>query len=326
MMPTFLICGAAKSGTTSLWQYLNVHPEVGLASIKEPNFFSTAVGIGNKADPIQSRIPGQYWRGMAWYEILFKHCAGKKAIGEASVMYMPEAESAGLIRQALPQATLIFVLRNPVERLISHYWHEVRDHRPVPALETMIREQHPTLKRYLYISSYHLHIQRYAETFPKEQMAVYLYDDLAADRRKFVQQVFQRIGVNADFVPPNIDTRFHEAYQSRFFWLQRFGAWADAQWKFRSGAAWPEWLLKSGQKLMQLNRQPMQRATLPDEMRQTLADELRPGHTLAGDAQPAAKRGPDQPHDRLFERRGGHRANRRGGGADVSQPVVKATP
>ena len=115
-MPNFLIIGAMKSGTTALYYYLEQHPDIYMSPVKEPNFFSSHKQE-NAADTVTE---------FGIYRQLFSGGSGKKAIGEASHSYLYEPGAAAEIRRYIPEAKLIAILRNPIERAYSHFLHMVR--------------------------------------------------------------------------------------------------------------------------------------------------------------------------------------------------------
>jgi len=232
MLPTFLIAGAAKAGTTSLWEYLSAHPQIGMAVLKEPGFFTSVKGCGNRPDPQAPRFSGRYERGLAWYESLFRACDGAKAVGEASVTYMTEPDAPVLIRRHLPGVQLIFLLRHPVDRLISHYWQEKRHGWSLPGLAEMIQERHPTLQRYIYVSSYHLHLKRYFEIFPRAQILLLFYQDLQQNPVLVVQEVYRFLGVDDRYLPANLGERYNPGQapgRPALSWLFRWIA--QHQWR-----------------------------------------------------------------------------------------------
>lgn len=107
--PTFLICGAKKAGTTALANYLREHPDVILSHPKETNFFRD-----------------HYDKGLSWLASHYDHYEGEPAIGEASVWNMYEPEAAHRIHETIPEARLVFVLRDPVPRALSQYYYDLR--------------------------------------------------------------------------------------------------------------------------------------------------------------------------------------------------------
>ena len=109
MLPTFIIAGAAKSGTTALHEVLNSHPEICMSWMKGPTYFTEEA----------SRSTHQ--RGKEWYERLFSECVNAQAIGEVSPFYMTGMDAPELIYGTVPKVKLLFVLRNPIDRLYSYY-------------------------------------------------------------------------------------------------------------------------------------------------------------------------------------------------------------
>src|SRR5262245_45971784 len=104
-LPTFLIVGAMRSGTTSLARYLGAHPDVFVAPEKEIHFFDRC-----------------FDRGVAWYAERFIQAAGAGAIGEATQSYMYDPDAIARMRSVVPSARLLTILRHPTDRAYSHYW------------------------------------------------------------------------------------------------------------------------------------------------------------------------------------------------------------
>jgi Sulfotransferase family len=123
-MPNFLIIGAAKSGTTSLYHYLNQHPQIYMSPEKEPEFFALE---GRKLDfdgpdgkeVINRRIQRNRPTNIEEYRALFEGVSGETAIGEASPWYLYSVQAPSRISYYIPGVKLIAVLRNPVERAYS---------------------------------------------------------------------------------------------------------------------------------------------------------------------------------------------------------------
>src|SRR5215210_1748036 len=130
MLPNFLVIGAGKSGTTSLYHYLRQHPDVYMSPVKEPLFFAAEGGRIRFPGPDGRMIsraanPGAVTR-MKDYRALFAGVSGKKAVGEASPQYLYTPEAPLRIKHYVPEAKLIAVLRNPVERAYSAFLHRTR--------------------------------------------------------------------------------------------------------------------------------------------------------------------------------------------------------
>lgn len=216
--PDFVIGGANKAGTTSLWEYMNTHPQICMAWLKEPRYFMR--GHERSASGKAFDLPGNYDRGAEWYASLFASCRSGAVRGEGTAMYLRSSDAPGLVRNDAPHARIIFVLRDPVSRLHSQYHHERRFFRH-PPFEDIVKHNHPLLERYLDGSRYAHHLARWYEHFPSEQVLVLLTEDLFADARSTVAKAFAFVEVDPTFVPPNIDRRYNEAYVGRIPVLNR---------------------------------------------------------------------------------------------------------
>lgn len=188
VLPNFLIIGAAKAGTTTLYEHFRAHPEVFMPRLKEPRFFCYA-GKGERIDyPIQTAEE---------YEALFAEAADKKARGEASVHYLPYPGVAERIRRMLPEARLIASLRDPVERAYSTFQMNQRNRNrndDVSFIEAL--NQEPGLQ-YTYSEK----LQRYFDLFPQEQIRIILLDDLEAQPRRVMRYLYEFVEVDPNFAP-----------------------------------------------------------------------------------------------------------------------------
>jgi hypothetical protein len=198
-MPNFLIIGAMKSGTTALYYYLEQHPEIYMSPVKEPNFFSSQEQE-NAVDTVAH---------LGTYQNLFRGASGKKAIGEASHSYLYEPGAAAEIRRYLPEARLIAILRNPIDRAYSHFLHMVRSGTErLDDFAQALQEERvaglregPTFQDYIGRGLYYDQLKRYFGMFPQEQVRVYLYEDLSGAPISTVQDAFRFLRVDASFVP-----------------------------------------------------------------------------------------------------------------------------
>lgn len=221
-LPTFLIPGAAKSGTTSLWNYLKAHPDIGMAEKKEPAFFSRNPGRYGGGDLTTPTAEGKYDRGLDWYRSLYEHCSDKPERGEASTLYFIDPESPELIKKHIPDVKLVFILRDPVERLYSHYWQGRKSGWELPAkFETAYRERHPLLQTYAHVSNYKLHLKRYLRQFDDEQLLILIQNKLNKQPEQVIQHVFSFLNVDVSFTPPNLEDRFNTSSIPRFEFLQK---------------------------------------------------------------------------------------------------------
>jgi hypothetical protein len=187
MLPNFLVLGAARCGTTSLHYYLAEHPDVCMSSIKEPNYFlfrQTPQGavpcIADDRRLIAKSVPET-----ERYERLFT--APAPAVGEASPLYLYTRETPELVRGTVPDMRLIAIVREPVERAWSHFVYVNDDlgDRAVQAFAAAVERELPlgyepyrTGTHFLRLSAYAEQLERYRNTFPREQLLVISYDDL----------------------------------------------------------------------------------------------------------------------------------------------------
>lgn len=203
-LPSFIVIGAAKAGTTALYWYLSEHPAVFMSPVKETNFFAygrDAEGRLLYGDPEVHHYPIQT---MAEYEHLFDAADGVTAIGEASPIYLECPQAADRIRTAIPSVRIIASLRQPVERAYSDYLMHLR-HRglrfdPGRDLSAAAPWAAPD-SRWMQVSRYHGQLERYYAAFPRTQIHVSLFDDLKRDALGMVQDVYRFVGVAPDFAP-----------------------------------------------------------------------------------------------------------------------------
>jgi hypothetical protein len=199
-LPNFLIIGAMKGGTTSLWHYLRSHPQVFMPQRKEPHFFSDA---------------GVWSRGLEWYEGQFSEAPQTAvAVGEASTSYSKYPERPGVparIASVIPDIRLIYVIRQPIERMRSQYLHHV----------AMGREQDPVEKAllskptYVNNSRYAMQIACYLEHFPRDQLLILTSEELRGDRVPALRRVYQFLEIDEGWVPPTIDQEFYRTGERR---------------------------------------------------------------------------------------------------------------
>ena len=125
-LPNFLIIGSAKGGTSSLHYYLRQHPQIFMPDLKEPRFFALEGGILNFQNP-DSAINYNSITTLREYESLFANVTNELGIGEASPLYLYSEKAARRIKHYVPDAKLMVILRNPVDRAFSCYTHLLRE-------------------------------------------------------------------------------------------------------------------------------------------------------------------------------------------------------
>ncbi len=199
-MVDFLVIGAQKSGTTTLYELLNAHPAIFIPGAKELEFFS---------DPVR------YGRGYKWYcSTYFAKAPAGSVKGEASTHYMMYPEAPGRIAETLPDAKLIAILRNPAERAYSHYRMSVmrgRERRPFQeAVESAIEAPVRAVSEdydYLRFGEYGRILSDYLDRFPRGNLHVAFTEELDSDPSRVIRNMYSFLGVDAAFAPPNLDRR-----------------------------------------------------------------------------------------------------------------------
>ncbi|NJN24319.1 MAG: sulfotransferase [Acaryochloridaceae cyanobacterium RL_2_7] len=199
--------GAAKAGTTSLHHYLGQHPDVFVSQLKEPKYFAL------KDEPLDFQGPSQFINDSSVntfedYCALFQDVQDETAIGEASPLYLYSKKAVREIKVTLPEAKLIVILRNPVDRAFSSYTHLLREgfetlsfEESLTHEEERIRDRWAPLWYYKDKGFYGQQLQRYYDQFPRENIRVYLFEDLCKDPLAVVRDIFTYIGVEPSFEP-----------------------------------------------------------------------------------------------------------------------------
>ena len=197
LLPDFIIAGAPKCGTTALWNFLNELPEVCMAAMKEPKFFTELKGsMETQIKGDGPRTSGNYEKGIEWYSSLFENCKKDQILGEASTLYFCNYDAAEKIHRYVPNVKLIFMLRNPAQRIYSHYRQEYKLGFNFPDFEEMISQNHPRFRFYLDISKYKKHLERFYSLFSESQILILLMDDFRLDPEKEYKKVTDFLGLS----------------------------------------------------------------------------------------------------------------------------------
>lgn len=225
-MPNFIIIGAIKAGTTALYHYLKQHPQIYMSLTKETNFFALESlevdfywpGSQEKLSHNSIKIIQAYRNSMVTdietYRAQFLEVADELAIGEASPCYLYSPKAAERIRQFIPSAKLIVILRNPVDRAYSNFLHCIRDGlEPLTDFSQALEEENLRIQSnwwwgfyYLNLGFYYIQLKRYFEIFNRSQIKVYLYEDLNTNPIGLLHKTFEFLSVDPTFVP-DITTR-----------------------------------------------------------------------------------------------------------------------
>lgn len=232
LLPTFLVIGTAKAGTTSLHNYLSQHPGVYMSPNKEPKFFVVDEGeVVERSGPKGRHISHLHINRISDYRALFQNANRHQARGEATPIYLYNKKAPSRIKSLLPEVELVVILRNPVERAYSAFLHLMRDGKETCANFADALDKEPEriaenwyeIYHYRQMGLYYEQLRRYYTTFDPSRVHVYLYDDLKHNTLGVIQSIFKNIRVDASFVPTNLTSHnisgipknklLHQAYR-----------------------------------------------------------------------------------------------------------------
>lgn len=209
-LPTFLIIGATKGGTTSLYNYLNQHPQIFMSEEKEPHFFAFENKHPDFKGPGADEFNAKIFTNFKSYQHLFQESTGTQARGEASAMYIYYSNSPHSIKKHLgEQPKLILILRNPVDRAYSSYLHLVRDGLEDSKTFRIALEQEKERKErnwlplffYKELGLYDKQLKHYYSIFNRENIKTFLFDDLITAPNNVYNEICSFINVDPSFTP-----------------------------------------------------------------------------------------------------------------------------
>ena len=191
-LPNLVGCGAGKSGTTSLHYYLSQHPQIYMAPVKETHYFSK-----------------NFAKGENWYRSHFEGWTRESIIGEFSTTYMNYPAVPGRIADLIPEAKLLFLLRNPIERAYSNYWFSVSIGQQAPdrAFSDVIRTQRGNQ---LYVSTgfYYDLLSGFLKYFDRKQIYILITEELKKEPMQQMSLCYQYLGIDPSFIP-NLNQKFN---------------------------------------------------------------------------------------------------------------------
>lgn len=201
MLPNFIIVGAPKAGTTSLYHYLTEHPQVFMSTPKEINFFSR--------EEIEAQ--GLFYndfkaKNLNEYEKLFASVTDEKAVGEASVSYLFYPGVPAKIKEILPDVKIIILLRDPVERGFSHYLMDYKlglvdiPYREIIHKTNNHKNQNLYYQQYVELGFYYEQVKRYLDLFGHEKVKIYFQEDLRTDSKNTILDLYEFLGIDKSFM------------------------------------------------------------------------------------------------------------------------------
>jgi hypothetical protein len=186
--PNLVVIGGLKCGTTSLHHYLSLHPEIAMSRPKELNFFVAELNWG---------------LGRDWYMSHFERAA--RVRGESSPHYTNRPRFEGVaerMRSLVPEARIVYVVRDPIDRLLSHYVHNVGggyDDRPLDVALADERSAYWQRSRYAY------QLEPYLDAFGAARIAIVSRKELLRERAATMRRVYELVGVDPGFSSPEFE-------------------------------------------------------------------------------------------------------------------------
>src|SRR5215471_4759326 len=224
-LPNFFVVGAPKAGTTSLYYYLDQHPQIYMSPIKEPNFFASEIRPENVADELKAengrdqaelceylhgpmtekRFGGMVTEGEDYLR-LFQGVREEKAIGEASVCYLWSKTAAENILRAVGEARILMILRDPAERAFSQYLDCLARGRLRQSFAKHIEQSrqdtggkftvaYPLLELGLYYEQ----VKRFLKRFGEKSVLILLHEDYSGDLKLSLQRIYRFLDVDPHF-------------------------------------------------------------------------------------------------------------------------------
>ncbi|MEE2953720.1 MAG: sulfotransferase [Bacteroidota bacterium] len=206
MKVDFFIVGAPKAGTTSLFNYLNRHPDINMCSVKEPNYFTYQEILNQKLYYERTGLINTLEK----YHSLFPLKLNSKKSGEGSVSYLFYSGTAKKIYNYNPYAKIIIMLRDPIQRAFSHYLMDYRLGYISEPFNSIIKKEskHQDLElyyqQYIHLGLYYEQVKRYIDVFGIENVLIINYSDFQNNTQEIIKQVFGFLNVDTNFIIDNI--------------------------------------------------------------------------------------------------------------------------
>ncbi len=230
ILPNFLIIGAAKSGTSSLHNYIKEHPEIFMSYPKEPKFITSTFvkfPMNGPGDDIIER--NLITKDFESYKNLFSGISTEKAYGESSAetLYYHEKSIPAIKQYFTNEPKIIIILRNPIERAYSAYTYIVSELREdltfreaLNAEDERIKNNYEYLWYYKDVGLYYEQVKDFLENF--DDVKVYLFEDLKSNPKTLLKSLFAFLGVDTEFLPDNLNEKYNISGIPKYYYLQNF--------------------------------------------------------------------------------------------------------
>lgn len=200
----FIGIGAAKAGTTWLADALRQHPEIFIPEKKELIYFCKT----ELATQIRNY---RYEKPITWYHSFFKGAKPGQIKGEISPHYLNSPEAVKKIYQYNPEIKILAVLRNPVERVVSHYFYALQIGKIPPVSFGEAISNYPKILSY---GLYYMHLTRYYNQFPDSNIKIVLFDDITENPQHLYAEILDFLKVS-QYAPPSLYRKINKTKQNR---------------------------------------------------------------------------------------------------------------
>jgi hypothetical protein len=202
-LPNFVVVGAPKCGTTSLYHYLKQHPEIYLPARKELHYFSREHVLRDMGGPGDQFLAHRVCPDAESYAAEFAPAGGEKARGEISPSYFDFPEVAEAIRRELGDPAIVILLRDPIAKAFSQYMHLVRDGRETLTFhDALMAEPDRTgqrwslIWRYASSSLYAGRVRHYLDTFGPGRVRIFLFEEFVREPQRVLDELWHFLGVD----------------------------------------------------------------------------------------------------------------------------------
>ena len=234
--PDLFIVGAAKAGTTSVYEYLKAHPAIYMSPSKEPRYFAPDLDFGQAHDL-------HYGVELDRYLSLFAGATSEKRVGEASVRYLYSTQAPRLIHDFQPNAYIVAIVRNPVDVIYSLHGQRVsQGTEDITDFELALQAEedrragrrlppnvHPKLTLYRDVARFGDQLSRWVETFGRERVHVAVLDDLVADPARTLRSLLEFLEVDPAWTPSSFG-KHNTGWAPRSRMIQRMARGRIPQW------------------------------------------------------------------------------------------------
>lgn len=222
-IPDFFVIGAQKAGTTSLYEYLRQHPQIYMSPIKEPSYFAPEQCPGG---------PEFTWES---YLHLFAGAGTELALGEATATYLWSAAAPLRIAVRIPEARIVIILRNPIDRAFSQYLHMLTEGvtRRSFRAQISVSLRQPEMRfshtwPFLELGLYHQQVARYLRQFPRSKVHICYYEEFARSPLRVMSELYAFLGVDPAY-EPDVTHRYNEPRVPKaaaaVYVLRKSGVW-----------------------------------------------------------------------------------------------------